>query len=144
MHNSNMDDVQTFDRRSSTYEHSFFQRLFFDRIHRAALNLIPTEFNPEAILDIGCGTGRLLRKAAVRWPGARLSGVDPAEGMIREARRLTPGATFYVSTAESLALPDCVLRPGHEHDVFSPLAGSGAGRAPGGASAAPGRLFLTG
>jgi ubiquinone/menaquinone biosynthesis C-methylase UbiE len=104
--NNNLNNVQSFERRSSTYEHSFFQRLFFDRIHQTALNLIPGEFNPENILDIGCGTGRLLRKASVRWPAARLTGVDPAEGMIREARRLTPGAVFYVSMAESLALPE--------------------------------------
>jgi len=106
MHNNNMGDVQSFERRSSTYEHSFFQRLFFDRIHQAALNLIPGEFNPENILDVGCGTGRLLRKASVRWPAARLIGVDPAEGMIKQGRRLTPGATFYVGAAESLSFPD--------------------------------------
>jgi ubiquinone/menaquinone biosynthesis C-methylase UbiE len=105
MHN-NKDDVQSFERRSSTYEHSFFQRLFFDPIHQTALNLTPGEFNPETILDIGCGTGRLLRKASVRWPAARLLGVDPAEGMIKEARRLTSEATFYVGLAESLSFPD--------------------------------------
>ena len=35
-----------------------------------------------------------------------MTGVDPAEGMVKEARRLTPGAEFQVSLAESLALPD--------------------------------------
>jgi ubiquinone/menaquinone biosynthesis C-methylase UbiE len=100
------ENVQSFERRSSTYEDSLFQGLFFDRIHRIALNSIPAEINPESIMDIGCGTGRLLRKAAIRWPTARLIGVDPAEGMVKEARRLTIGAQFYVSSAESLPLPD--------------------------------------
>ena len=100
------EDVQSFERRSGTYEDSFLQGLFFDRIHRVALDSVPAGFKPENILDIGCGTGRLLRKAAVRWPTARLTGVDPAEGMIKEARRLTPGALFHVSLAESLPLPD--------------------------------------
>jgi ubiquinone/menaquinone biosynthesis C-methylase UbiE len=100
------EDVQSFERRASTYENSFFQRLFFDRIHRNALYAVPEELQPESILDIGCGTGRLLRRAASRWPDARLTGVDPAEGMVKEARRLTPGAEFQVSLAESLALPD--------------------------------------
>jgi ubiquinone/menaquinone biosynthesis C-methylase UbiE len=100
------EDVQSFERRSGTYENSFFQGLFFDRIHQIALHSIPAGLPPESILDIGCGTGRLLRKAAVRWPTARLTGVDPAEGMVKEARRLTPQARFHVSMAESLPLPD--------------------------------------
>jgi len=98
------EDVQSFERRSGTYEGSFFQGLFFDRIHRAALDSVPAGSQPGSILDIGCGTGRLLRKAAMRWPTARLIGVDPAEGMVKEARRLTPGARFHVSLAESLPL----------------------------------------
>lgn len=100
------EDIQSFERRSSTYEGSPMQWLFFDRIHRAALGMLPAEFAPQVILDIGCGTGRLLRKLARRWPDASLIGVDPAEGMIAEARRYTPGATFYVGQAEDLPLPE--------------------------------------
>ncbi len=100
------EDVQSFERRSGTYEKSFFQGLFFDRIHQNALRAVPDGMQPESILDIGCGTGRLLRKAAARWPKARLTGADPAEGMVKEARRLTPGAEFQVSLAEELVLPD--------------------------------------
>jgi len=103
---NNQEDVQSFERRSSTYEQSALQKLFFDRIHQAALDMLPNDFIPANILDIGCGTGRLLRKVSACWPSARLTGVDPAEGMIREARNLTPEATFYVSSAESLPLPD--------------------------------------
>lgn len=80
--------------------------LFFDRLQRAVLGLVESEANPESILDVGCGTGRLLRKAGERWPNARLIGVDPAEGMIEKARLLMPNAAFYVSMAESLPLPD--------------------------------------
>jgi ubiquinone/menaquinone biosynthesis C-methylase UbiE len=97
-------DIQSFERRASTYERSPMQGLFFDRIHRAALEMIPAEMAPEVIVDIGCGTGRLLRKLARRWPDASLIGVDPAEGMVAEARRRTPGATFYVGQAEDLPL----------------------------------------
>ncbi len=108
------EDVQSFERRSGTYEASFSQRLFFDHIQQHALWAVPKGMQPESILDIGCGTGRLLRKAAARWPKARLTGVDPAEGMVKEARRLTPQAQFHVSMAESLALPD-----GYADLVFS-------------------------
>jgi ubiquinone/menaquinone biosynthesis C-methylase UbiE len=100
------EDIQSFERRAGTYEGSTMQWLFFDRIHRALLGMIPAEIAPAAILDIGCGTGRLLRKLARRFPKADLVGVDPAEGMILEAHRLTPGATFYVGQAEDLPLPE--------------------------------------
>jgi ubiquinone/menaquinone biosynthesis C-methylase UbiE len=103
------EDIQSFERRAGTYENSPMQGLFFDRIHRAALGMIPAEIAPQAILDIGCGTGRLLRKLAKRFPDASLIGVDPAEAMIAEARRRTPGATFYVGQAEDLPLPEASL-----------------------------------
>ena len=64
---------------------------------------------PAALLDIGCGTGRLLRRAAVRWPTASLVGVDPADGMIDAARRLTPDATFHRGQGESLPLGDACV-----------------------------------
>jgi ubiquinone/menaquinone biosynthesis C-methylase UbiE len=100
------EDVQSFERRSSTYEDSVMQILFFDRFHHIALDAVPAGIKAESILDIGCGTGRLLRKAAKRWPAARLTGVDPAEGMVEKARRLTPQAQFLVSPAESIPLSD--------------------------------------
>jgi ubiquinone/menaquinone biosynthesis C-methylase UbiE len=100
------EDVQSFERRSNTYEDSVMQILFFDRFHHIALDAVPAGIKAESILDIGCGTGRLLRKAAKRWPAARLTGVDPAEGMVEEARRLTPQAQFLVSPAESIPLSD--------------------------------------
>ena len=90
------EDVQHFDRWSSTYETSPLQRLIFDRVHRHVLALASDLPAPAAILDIGCGTGKLLRAAAARWPRATLVGVDPAAGMVEVARRLTPGATIVV------------------------------------------------
>ena len=99
-------DVQKFNRWSMKYEDSWAQRFFFDRVHNAVLDLVESQAHPENILDVGCGTGRLLRKARERWPDARLIGVDPAEGMVEKARSLMPNATFYVGMAESLPLPD--------------------------------------
>ena len=99
-------DIERFDRQSSGYEAWLSQGVLFNNVHRAVLASIPADFKPETILDIGCGTGRLLRKLAVRWPEAQLIGIDPAEGMIAVARRLTPGVTFYQSMAEKMPLPD--------------------------------------
>jgi ubiquinone/menaquinone biosynthesis C-methylase UbiE len=62
--------------------------------------------SPHCILDVGCGTGRLLRAASLRWPGAQLWGIDPAAQMVSEATRLNPNATFRHASAESLPFPD--------------------------------------
>lgn len=99
-------DVQHFERWSRSYEGSWMQRRLFGPVHMAVLDLASPLGAPVTLMDVGCGTGRLLRAAALRWPEARLIGVDPAEGMVEAARALTPSATFYRSLAETLPLPD--------------------------------------
>jgi ubiquinone/menaquinone biosynthesis C-methylase UbiE len=100
-------DIERFDQWASTYEDSWLQRAFFDRIHRATLTLAADIVHqPTSILDVGCGTGKLLRRASRYWPEAQLIGVDAANGMIEEARRLTPNATFFTGMAEALPLQD--------------------------------------
>ena len=102
------DDVKRFDRWSKSYEACWGQR-FFDGAHALMLNLVTSaapDLNPSAVLDVGCGTGRLLRKAAARWPAARIVGVDPAPGMVEVAKSLAPSGEFHQGFAESLPLPD--------------------------------------
>ena len=93
-----------FNQWSKTYERSILQWLLFDPVHRGVLKRIPAGFTPTGILDIGCGTGRLLRRMQVRWPSATLVGVDLAEGMVARAHKQTPGATIYLAPAEHLPL----------------------------------------
>ncbi|MCL5957765.1 MAG: class I SAM-dependent methyltransferase [Chloroflexi bacterium] len=100
------DDVQRFNSWSKSYEESWLQWAIFMRAHRLVLDRASAFPVPEVILDVGCGTGRLLRSAAERWESAKLIGVDPAEGMIGIARRLTPGAAFHIAPAEALPLAD--------------------------------------
>jgi ubiquinone/menaquinone biosynthesis C-methylase UbiE len=100
-------DIEHFDQWSSSYENSWMQRAFFDQTHQAVLALAAgIVHEPESVLDVGCGTGRLLRRAYRYWPEAQLIGVDPADGMIERAKLLTPNATFFTSMAETLPLPD--------------------------------------
>jgi ubiquinone/menaquinone biosynthesis C-methylase UbiE len=99
-------DIQEFDRRAATYETSREQSYIFDRVQRIVLDLAKTQSRADAILDVGCGTGRLLRKAKEKWPNARLIGVDAAEKMIEQAKQLFPEAEFHFAMAESLPLPD--------------------------------------
>ena len=99
-------DVERFDRWGSTYERSWMQQRLFDPVHSAILHRAESRFKPASVLDIGCGSGRLLRKVHDSWPEAQLSGVDPAQGMLSVARQLTPEACFSMGSAEALPLED--------------------------------------
>ena len=100
--------ISRFQRWSRRYERSWLQSRFFGPAQQAVLEImeqhVPTQ--PNAVLDVGCGTGRLLRAIHERWPDAVLTGVDPTAGMVEMARELTPYATFKLSFAEELPLPD--------------------------------------
>src|SRR6516165_8779278 len=103
-------DIERFDQWSSSYENSWMQRAFFDQTHKAVLALAAgIVHQPESVLDVGCGTGRLLRRAYRYWPDAQLIGVDPANGMIERAKLLTPNAKFITAMAEALLLPDASI-----------------------------------
>lgn len=56
------------------------------------------------MLDVGCGAGRALQLAADR--GARVTGLDAAEGLLEYARRRVPGATIVQGELQSLPFPD--------------------------------------
>ena len=74
-----------FNRWASGYDRSVAQ-VWFRENHR----LIVAAVHPPAdawILDLGCGTGQLAAQLAKRVPDGRVLGVDPAEEMIRVARR---------------------------------------------------------
>jgi ubiquinone/menaquinone biosynthesis C-methylase UbiE len=101
---NDINGLQHFNTWSETYERSFMQWIIFDRVHRKVLSLIPANFVPSNILDIGCGTGRLLRRMHARWPSASLAGVDVAEGMVSQARERTEFARIYQAPAEQLPL----------------------------------------
>jgi ubiquinone/menaquinone biosynthesis C-methylase UbiE len=79
-------------------------------VQETILAVAAAEFpEPTAILDVGCGTGRLLRTAEQRFPAARLEGVDAAVEMVRYAQGVLPAAsriTFRQATAERLPFAD--------------------------------------
>ena len=102
----NINGRSHFNRWSKNYERSLMQWLMFDRVHRGVLARIPAGFSPSVILDIGCGTGRLLRRLSARWPSIRMIGVDLAEGMAAEARGRTPSAAIQLAPAEHLPLAE--------------------------------------
>jgi SAM-dependent methyltransferase len=77
-------DVHSFERRARRYERDW-RSAFHARVVTAAaevaLRAVP---HPAAVLDVGCGTGALLRALAERLPaGVELCGVDPAPSMLQ-------------------------------------------------------------
>jgi ubiquinone/menaquinone biosynthesis C-methylase UbiE len=75
----------------------------------AALDAL--DLSPKRALDLGTGTGRAAFLLASRYPGAQVVGVDLAEDMLAEARRLTPHeladrVRFEPADAERLSYPD--------------------------------------
>ncbi len=100
-----------FQRWSSRYERSWLQSRYFRPAQQKVLEVIGQHIStpPGAVLDVGCGTGRLLRSIHERWPDAVLTGVDPAGGMIEMACELAPYATFKPGFAEELPLPDASI-----------------------------------
>ena len=106
-------DVGRFDDWAATYEQHWLQRRFFGPMQSVALDLAAEQVpRPLAILDVGCGTGRLLRGAQARFREAKLEGVDAAPEMVRQANAILPaGSPIHVqqATAEDLPFPDHVF-----------------------------------
>jgi ubiquinone/menaquinone biosynthesis C-methylase UbiE len=64
---------------------------------------------PRRVLDVGCGSGYLLRLLARQWPQAsELAGIDPAPSMIEAAAGSTRDERlrFSIGAAERLPYPD--------------------------------------
>lgn len=61
----------------------------------------------ESLLDVGCGTGVLLKSLSASVPNAKLAGSDPSPEMLEIARgRLSKEVILKQCGAEALAFPD--------------------------------------
>ena len=122
--------VASFDAWAGDYDHSPLQPTLYLPVHRTTLGLarrlVP---QPRRILDVGCGTGRLLRRARQHYPQAELVGVDPARPMLTTARsRTSPGLRIryvygaaeqlpFAGEAFELVLATLSLRHWTDHDA---------------------------
>ncbi|MCF6290587.1 MAG: methyltransferase domain-containing protein [Desulfobacterales bacterium] len=60
------------------------------------------------VLDIGCGTGTLLRELAKEVPAGNLAGIDLCPEMLAVARsKLGSSVKLYESPVENIPFPDC-------------------------------------
>ena len=98
-------DVQAFDGRAASYEsgrHGQLHQEISDRVVELAVSRVPA---PRRVLDVGSGTGYVLRQLAARLPRtSEFLGVDPAPKMIEVARSASSDErlNFIRGTAEQL------------------------------------------
>jgi ubiquinone/menaquinone biosynthesis C-methylase UbiE len=82
---------------------------------------LPLIMSADRVLDIGCGTGELLRTARQAAHAGRLCGLDPAQAMLDVARRHRPDVEWVLG---DLSMPgwqqefDLVVMTGHAFQVF--------------------------
>ena len=94
---------ETYNKMAVEYDFSFegeytarFKSLLLD-----AVTIQPDDH----VLDIACGNGRLLNMFARQYQFSGY-GVDIADQMIEQAKKLNPGMNFSVGNCEQIPLPD--------------------------------------
>ncbi|MFM2060530.1 MAG: hypothetical protein RLZZ507_200 [Cyanobacteriota bacterium] len=76
---------QLFDRWAPSYDWTF-PSFIYQAIHKRLISKIELPANAN-VLDLGCGTGRLLNRLASQFPNLRGTGLDLSPQMLRVARQ---------------------------------------------------------
>jgi ubiquinone/menaquinone biosynthesis C-methylase UbiE len=78
--------------------------VFYQAVHKRLLEYVELPERPN-VLDLGCGTGRLLNRLASKFPNLQGTGLDLSTQMLHQARRRNqhhPRLIFVRGNAESL------------------------------------------
>ncbi len=79
--------ARVFDRWAPNYDW-LFTTVFYQAVHQRLLSYVNLpDHSPTAVLDIGCGTGKLLNRLAAQYPQLQGTGLDLSSEMLRQARR---------------------------------------------------------
>ena len=102
-------DVGAFEERAAGYERGWLGRLHHEIADRTAALAVATTAAPKRVLDVGCGSGYLLRVLAQHFPNAEeLAGIDAAPAMIKAATASAcdQRLRFSIGVAEKMPYPD--------------------------------------
>lgn len=92
-----------FDSWANSYD-CLLTTVVYQAIHLRLLEYLQLPENPQ-VLDLGCGTGKLLNRLAGEFPQLRGTGVDLSPQMINQARRFNAfpqRLDFEIANVESL------------------------------------------
>jgi SAM-dependent methyltransferase len=81
---------------------------------------LPIAMSAQSVLDVGCGTGALLHAAREAGHNGRLCGLDPADGMLQQARKRSD-IEWILGDLGGITWDrqfDLVLMTGHAFQVF--------------------------
>ncbi len=81
---------------------------------------LPLVMSARSVLDVGCGTGALLQEARDAGHVGRLCGLDPASGMLAQARK-RPGIAWILGDLASTGWDsefDLIVMTGHAFQVL--------------------------
>lgn len=98
---------QLFDRWAATYDF-LFPSVFYQAIHQRLLHYVHRGNHP-TVLDIGCGTGRLLDRLATQYSDLSGTGIDFSPQMLDQANqhnRYPDRITYCQGNAEALPFAD--------------------------------------
>lgn len=104
--------ARKYDCWAASYDSSQLQAVLYGPVHDAVLRYGRQHVqHPRWILDVGCGTGRLLVRLGSAYPQARLAGVDASPRMVHRAAtaRDQHRVRFAAAAAERLPFADVVF-----------------------------------
>ncbi|WP_339383424.1 class I SAM-dependent methyltransferase [Oculatella sp. LEGE 06141] len=96
-----------FDRWASVYD-SLFPSVFYQASHQRLLDYV-TLPDAATVLDLGCGTGKLLDRLAAQFSQMQGTGLDFSAEMLQQARRANrhrPRLLYVQGHAEALPFAD--------------------------------------
>jgi len=96
-----------FDRWALSYDR-LFPSVVYQAIHQRLLSFVQLKAQAH-VLDLGCGTGKLLKRLLAKYPEVTGTGLDLSSEMIHQAKLSNPApdrATFQEGNAEALPFED--------------------------------------
>ena len=94
---------KVFSSVSKVYD-KFLEKFTLGYIHKWQSKLIENTTVKETVLDIGTGTGEILKKINESYPNIYLIGVDISFSMLKLAKKKLPKANFILADAHNLPL----------------------------------------